>query len=399
MMCHERLVRRWLSNSSRLISKTTRFGHCLIAADFDGDGYDDLAIGMPGEDLSGCDFVTCYEDVDAGAVRVLYGGSGSGLSGAGTQFWTQESSRTDLVEERDYFGFSLAAGDFNGDGYSDLAVTAWGEGVGGAVTGAGAVSIIGGSAARLSNRATAGQFWHQDKAGVSDIAESGDCFGCSLAAGDFNGDGYDDLAVGASGENLPPLDRGMDAGAVHVLYGSPHWLNLDSTIHQFWHQSVPDVQDRIEAYDNFGASLTVGDFNRDGFDDLAIGITGEDVDTLVQGTVSNAGAVAVLHGSAIGLSATVVPDQFWHQARTGVEDLPEESDNFGFSLAAGDFNGDGIDDLAAGVPQEDPSSINGTIVDAGAVHVTYGSLSGLNAMTILDQFWTQIIVLLPMPGG
>ena len=177
----------------------SRFGASLGAADFNGDGFDDLAMGMPGEDLSGCGFLGCVEVLDAGRVLALYGSAAIGLSTTGRQFWSQPASRTDAAEEGDHFGSSLAAGDFNGDGFSDLAVAASGESVGDARF-AGAVSIIHGSAVGLTDAAS--HFWHQNKAGISDLAESGDCFGCSLAAGDFNGDRYDDLAIGVPDEDL-----------------------------------------------------------------------------------------------------------------------------------------------------------------------------------------------------
>jgi hypothetical protein len=75
-----------------------------------------------------------------------------------------------------------------------------------------------------------------------------------------------------------------------------------------------------------------GDFNGDGFDDLAIGVASEDVVTEA-GTISGAGAVNVIYGSSSGLSATTPrPDQFLVQGDAGVDDAAEDSDFFGFSL-------------------------------------------------------------------
>src|SRR6266540_1033531 len=79
------------------------------------------------------------------------------------------------------------------------------------------------------------------------------------------------------------------------------------------------------------------DFNGDGFGDLAIGVSYEDV-----GTIENAGAVEVIYGSASGLSATAKPDQFWTQNSPDVNDKAETDDFFGDALTAGDFNGDGF---------------------------------------------------------
>ena len=89
--------------------------------------------------------------------------------------------------------------------------------------------------------------------------------------GDFNGDGFADLAVGAPGEDL----GSPDAGAVNVLYGSA--AGLTSAGNQFWHQNSPGIAERADAGDLFGSALAAGDFNGDGFDDLAIGVPAEDV--------------------------------------------------------------------------------------------------------------------------
>lgn len=113
------------------------------------------------------------------------------------------------------------------------------------------------------------------------------------------------------------------------------------------------------------SAQTTGDFNDDGYADLAVGIPGEDV-----GPVSGCGAVAVLYGSASGL--TTAGSQFWHQDLLGLRN--EALDYFGWSLAAGDLDGDGIDDLAVGVPYEDETAVN-----QGAAVLILGSPSGLTA--------------------
>src|SRR5512133_2110231 len=142
-----------------------------LQADFNNDGAEDLAVGVPGETVNGVQL--------AGVVNVLYGSAG-GVTGTGSQLFTQVG---DTPEAYDQFGLALAAGDFNRDGFADLAASAPGEG---------AVSVLYGSASGLTS--TGGQLF----TGFG---------GAALAAGDFNHDGAADLAAGAP-------------GAVSVLYGS-----------------------------------------------------------------------------------------------------------------------------------------------------------------------------------
>ncbi|MBD2463007.1 FG-GAP repeat protein [Oscillatoria sp. FACHB-1407] len=332
------------------------FGTSLAAGDFNRDGRDDLAIGVSGEDN------------DTGAVNVLYG-SAAGLGTVRRQDWSQGSSGIEGAEEvGDRFGSSLTVGDFDGDGYDDLAVGAVGEAVG-SRTEAGAVNILYGSGTGLSNDND--QIWQQDVENVQGNASTGDRYGSSLAAGDFNGDGRDDLAIGVTGEDAYALDN---AGAVNVLYGTVSGLTAIGD--QLWNQDSNGVLDTAEANDRFGSSLATGDFNGDNRDDLAIGVTFEDI-----GTVVDAGAVSVLHGSDTGLTA--VNDQFWHQNNLGAGTEVGVGDRFGAALAVGDFNQDGFSDLAIGVPYEE---VNG-ITNAGAVNVLYGSTTGLTAVG--RQVWHQ----------
>ena len=95
----------------------------------------------------------------------------------------------------------------------------------------------------------------------------------------------------------------------------------------------------------------------------------------------------ILYGSSSGLSSTSrIADQFWTQDSSNINDAVEEGDLFGRFLSAIDFNGDGKDDVAIGIPNEDA----GAIEDAGAVQIFYGSSKGLSGTSpIANQFWTQ----------
>jgi len=218
------------------------------------------------------------------------------------------------------------------------------------------------------------QLWNQDAPGINGAIQASDNFGFSLASGDFNGDGFDDLAVG-----VPFEDAGgkIDGGAVNVIYGSTT-VGLSRVGDQLWNQDAPRINGAIQASDNFGFSLASGDFNGDGFDDLAVGVPFEDA-----GGKIDAGAVNVIYGSTtVGLSR--VGDQLWNQDAPGINGAIQASDNFGSSLNVCDFNGDGFDDLAVGVPFEDA----GEKIDGGAVNVIYGSTT-VGLSRVGDQLWNQ----------
>ena len=115
---------------------------------------------------------------------------------------------------------------------------------------------------------------------------------------DFNGDGYDDLAIGVPSESVA---GNLQAGAVHVLYSSKDGLvSLGS---QFFREGVSGIPGVPETSDHFGTALASGDFDDDGYADLAIGVPGEDV--FANGTnEQESGIVVILHGSPTGLHAS-----------------------------------------------------------------------------------------------
>jgi hypothetical protein len=354
-----------------------RFGWAVATGNFNRDAYGDVAIGVPNEDVGSVD--------DAGGVNVIYG-SASGLSATATlpdQFWSQDSvDIQETAEAGDVFGSALAAGDFNEDGYTDLAIGVPGERTSQLLAPVGGVNVIYGSPTGLDASFVGDQFLRQGAASLNDTAEPGDFFGYALAAGDFNHDGVseEDLAIGVPGEDVGDLE---DAGAVNVVYGTHAGLSATGApADQFWTQNSPDIYGSSEEFDEFGKSLAVGDFGWSYMKDLAIGVPGEDL-----GTVSDAGGVNVIYGTGdFGLNATQRADQFWSQDSSDVEDSGEPDDRFGAALVAADFGGTGgRDDLVAGVPGENV----GSVVDAGAVAVIYGSKPGLRATTTPAQLWHQ----------
>jgi hypothetical protein len=172
------------------------------------------------------------------------------------------------------------------------------------------------------------------------------------AFADFDGDGNTDLAVGAPQENVGAT---LEAGAVSIFYGIAAGTGLPSA-------SQTLVQANVEAGDQFGAALTVGNFNNDGFEDLVVGAPGEDL-----GATADAGAVNLFLGAAAGLTTSQVL----------VQDNPETGDQFGAALTVGFIDGGFFEDLVAGAPGENV----GTTTDAGTANLFASTVGGLPAVS------------------
>jgi hypothetical protein len=295
------------------------FGSSVATAgDVNGDGYDDVIVGAP---------FYANGQVKEGRVFV-YHGSASGLSA--TADWTAESDQIDAN-----FGISVGtAGDVNGDGYDDVIV--------------GAPSYN-----NIPNLDEGKAFvYHGSASGLSPTPDwtarsynIGVEFGNSVGtAGDVNGDGYDDVIVGAD-------DYGeCDEGAAVVYHGSPSGLSATRDWGARGHRDFAD----------FGRSVgTAGDVNGDGYDDVIVGAP-----SYADGYFDIQGRAFVYHGSASGLSMTsdwfTEPNQF--------------SASYGWSVGtAGDVNGDGYDDVIVGARLYD--NPHG---DEGGAFVFQGSASGLS---------------------
>jgi hypothetical protein len=315
------------------------FGTAVATADFNKDGYLDIVVGSP-TDKTGTN-----RDVASGTVT-LFMGSANGPS-AGVLVAQTALGSSD--EAGDQWGASLATGDFNKDGYADLAIGVPGEQIG--TIKSGSIGVLYGSSTGLINGTGISQ------AGLGQTNVAGDLFGSALTAGDFNGDGYADLAIGAPGKSI----SSVKSGQVFVLKGSS--TGLLNTPNWVVDQRATDGTN--EAGDLFGSALAAGNVvgAKTGtiYSDLVVGVPGESPDT-----DPKSGGIYVIPGSASGpVSGGLGSTQ------TGNGGSNEAGDLFGAALATGDFNKDGWADVVVGTPGESP----GTSPQSGTLLILPGGSS------------------------
>lgn len=359
-------------------------------SDFDGDGYADLAVGVPAGAVSG--------QSAAGYVHVVWGGP-SGLGPAGAVRISQATPGVaGVAEANDRFGAAVAAADLDGDGYADLIAAAPGESLSAAGTdGRGTITAVFGSPSGFSGGITVAS-------GESNLSHVGQ----KLAVGDYNGDDDLDLAFSASGEQgqtvwlrLDPLTAptaavlvgglptggrvhdleagNYDAGNLNGLGGEElaiTWTATDDrgTDILRWERGLPVIYWQTH---NRATSLVSVDLWQDGIDDLVLGeVRNDPTEPTSYCQDDPSGVVRTLYGQyAYDDAGQPAGDAFatvYHcttQDEAGVPGVAEPRDRFGVAMAAGRMNRDEFPELVIGASGE---GIGGR-ARAGSVTVITGS--------------------------
>ncbi|MFE5895291.1 FG-GAP and VCBS repeat-containing protein [Streptomyces sp. NPDC056462] len=355
------------------------FGDRLTTGDLDGDGYTDIVVGVHGERIGSTD--------DSGVLTVLWGGASGITSG------TDISSP--LPENRNELGWSVATGDFDGDGDTDLAAsniafpelnvfkgpfTRTGKAtelvgidtfeqtginadklVAGDVTADGRTDLLVMGQEEFTGGYRTRSVLYKGTASAL-TAGSKVAGGYDAVIADVDKDGYGDIVTGNFMEKSATEPNGGPGGALTVTYGASTGISSRTPVRIT--QDTAGVPGAAEKGDAFGWSLAAGDTNGDGYVDIAVGIENEAV-----GSVYQAGSFAVLRGSASGLTGSGA--KVFSQDSASVPGTAERLDNFGGAVHLTDVDGNGRAELVAGAAHENTGD--------GSVWLFKSSTSGITA--------------------
>lgn len=326
------------------------FGHDAFVTDVTGDGLPDLIVGARRADL-GAAF--------GGAVFVYPGQAGKFFADEPSYTWSGEFGSDEM-------GYSVTACDFNKDGHTDIAVGMWqGEDRNAQPVRftQGAIKVFLGYPEGFLPKPDIVIHGKQPDANNNWVNTANTRLGESLAAGDFDGDGYCDLAAGTQFVASP--NGGSNSGAVFIYRGRPadNFGPGGLALNPSWAVRYDNADSQGA---RFGRRIAMGDFNNDQKADLAVGAY-----AYREGASTQRGAILVYAGQTLPEVAAG-----WSDYTNTMIALKGDgtSDQFGWDVNVGDLNGDGIDDLLAPSPADE---MMGGPSGAGVVHVHYGSAQGL----------------------
>jgi len=336
------------------------------AGDINGDGIDDLIIGASGAGSNG--------NRNAGETYVVFGKSGG--FDASVDLSQLDGSNGFVLNGIDSYDFSgrsvSSAGDINGDGIDDLIIGASSADPNG-IRSAGETYVVFGKSGGFDASFNLSQL-NGSNGFVLNGIDANDGSGRSVSgAGDINGDGIDDLIIGATGANPNGIRY---AGETYVVFGKSGGFDATLNLSQL-DGSNGFVLNGIDEDDLSGRSVSsAGDINGDGIDDLIIGAFSADPNGKFR-----AGETYVVFGKSGGFDATLNLSQL-NGSNGFVLNGIDAFDRSGYSVSlAGDINGDGIDDLIIGADRADPNGIR----DAGETYVVFGKSGGFDATLNLSQ--------------
>ncbi|MEW2154076.1 FG-GAP-like repeat-containing protein [Streptomyces sp. NPDC007189] len=351
------------------LAKTPGVSHALPTSDVDRDGLPDLVAGTP----------------KANSVTVVPGGVNGPVTARKITLTQNSPGVPGSSESGDDFGAATAWGDVNGDGYADLAIGSPGEDDTSGHADRGSVTVMYGPALDTGfSYTTSGS-----------VTATGAKLGSTVAVGDFNGDGKADVFSAGTGKggtyNVRLTGGATTSGTLTTATGSVAYL--DAATGDFNRDGYTDVAlnyrdaggvSRVVRFAGSasgltkqgvlsvkgGRSIAAADFNFDGYDDIVVGQPYTSESGAYKG-----GQVTMLLGTSTGFTTTGM--KTINQDTSGVPGAADDGDAMGWSVSAGDYNGDGYPDVLAGVPNEDITRDGVSRVNAGQVLLLKGSATGI----------------------